>query len=73
MAYRLARFGVSVAMERLSLRITIASLMRGVHVECKDLDEVLGAKNAILEAAQSLRDYLDVAASFDGREEIVEF
>jgi hypothetical protein len=46
--------------------------MRGVHVECKDLDELLGAKSAILEAAQSLRSYLDVAATFDGREEIVE-
>jgi hypothetical protein len=72
-AFNLARAGARAAMAALSLRITINSLMKGVHVECKDLDELLGAKAAIGEAAENLRSYLDVAATFDGREEIIEF
>jgi hypothetical protein len=72
-AYRLARAGVSATMAALSLRITVDGLIRGVHVECKDLNELLGTKAAIVNAAENLRTYLDVAATFDGREEILEF
>jgi Domain of unknown function (DUF4189) len=72
-AFSLARAGTRAAMAILSLRITISSLMKGVHVECKDMDELLATKDAIVEAAENLRSYLNVAATFDGREEIIEF
>ena len=68
----MGRAGVSAAAAALSLRVTIDSLMSGVHVECKNMDELLEAERAIREAAQNLRAYLDVARTFDGREEIVE-
>jgi hypothetical protein len=71
--YRIARASVSAAMAVLSLRITIDSLVNGQHVECKSLDELIGAQNAILEACESLKSYLDLAQTFDGREEIFEY
>jgi uncharacterized protein DUF4189 len=71
--YRLTRAGVSATAAALSLRVTVRSLMSGVHVECKSMAELLDAEKAILEAAQNLRSYLDTAATFDGREEIIEF
>lgn len=61
------------AMAALSLRITIESLMDGQHIECKDLDEMLGAEAAIREACGILKAYLDTAETFDGREVVIEF
>jgi hypothetical protein len=68
----IGRAGVSATAAALSLRVTIDNLMSGVHVECKSMGELLDAERAIREAAQNLRGYLDVARTFDGREEIVE-
>jgi hypothetical protein len=62
----------SAARMALSLRVTVKSLMAGQHIECRDLNELLGAENAIREACQTLRTYLDIAATFDGKEELVE-
>jgi hypothetical protein len=70
--YRLARAGVSATAAALSLRITVSSLISGVHVECQSMSELLEAETAILEAGQNLRRYLETAATFDGREEIIE-
>jgi hypothetical protein len=69
----LARGFTKLAMAKLSLNISINSLMDGHHIECKDLEELLGAEEAVKEACQLLRTYLDTAATFDGREEVVEF
>ncbi len=55
------------------LHITIAGLERGQHIECKSLDELLGAEDAIMTACQNLRGYLDTAMTFDGREVLVDF
>lgn len=63
----------SLAMAAMTLRITVGSLIHGEHVECKDLDELLGAEAAIVEACKNLRAYLETASTFDGREEVVEF
>jgi hypothetical protein len=68
-----ARGAASAAMMALSLRMTVDGLTSGQHIECKDLDELLGAEAAILSACQSLKAYLDTAQTFDGREEVVEF
>lgn len=64
---------VSLAMARLNLNITIDSLTKGQHVECKDLDELMGAEEAIRQACENVKGYLDVAATFDGREEVVAY
>ena len=61
------------AMMALSLRITVDSLMGGEHIECKDLNELLGAEGAIRDACSHLKAYLETAQTFDGREEVVEF
>lgn len=61
-----------MAMARLSLNITIDGLVRGQHIECKDLDELLGSEEAIMEACRSLKTYLEIAATFDGREELID-
>ena len=60
-------------MAKLSLTVTIDSLTRGQEVECKDLDELLAADQAIKEACGYLRVYLDAAATFDGRQEVIEY
>ena len=63
----------SVAMAAMRLNISIASLQKGQHVECKSLDELLGAEEAIMTACENLRAYLDTAATFDGREVLFAF
>ena len=67
------RARLHAAMIRLSLQVTIDSLTRGQHIECKDLDELLGAEDAIKEACESARAYIKVAKTFDGREEVIDF
>ncbi len=57
----------------LSLNITVDSLQRGQHIECKDLDEVLEAEDALDKACQGLRVYLETAATFDGREVVIDY
>ena len=68
-----ARGLASAAMSALSLSVTVDSLISGQHIECKDLDELLGAEAAISEACKNTKTYIDVASTFDGREEVVEF
>jgi hypothetical protein len=70
--YRLGRASVSAALAALSLRIRINTLIRGVHIECKSMDELLAAESVIVEAGRNLKAYLETAATFDGREEIIE-
>ena len=62
-----------VAMAKLSLNISIDSLTRGHEVECKSLDEVLAAEDAVKEACQNMKTYLEVAQSFNGQKETFEF
>jgi hypothetical protein len=68
-----ARGIASAAMMALSLRVTVDSLVNGQHIECKDLDELLGAEGAIRDACGNLKAYLETAVTFDGREEVIEF
>lgn len=63
----------SIALAHMKLNISIASLERGQHIECKSLDELLGAEEAIMTACQNLKGYLDTAATFDGREVLFDF
>ena len=61
------------AMAAYRLKITVNKVCRGVHIRCKNMNEVIVAKNAIVQAGETLRAYLDAAQSFDGTEEIHEF
>jgi hypothetical protein len=65
-----AAFGAVSAMR---LTITVASLQRGQHIECKSLDELMGAEEAIMEACQNLKGYLQAASAFDGSEVLIDF
>ncbi len=71
-AWKLGRSGVSAARAAMALRITIDSLIAGVHVECKTMEELLEAQDAIKQAAENLRSYVEVGKTFDGGEEVVE-
>jgi hypothetical protein len=70
--YRLTRATVSATSAALALRITIMSLLKGIHIECKSMNELLEGESAIVTAARNLKIYLETAATFDGREEILE-
>jgi hypothetical protein len=61
------------ALAKMKLSITIGSLEQGQHVECKSLDELLGAEEAIMQACENLKRYLDTAATFDGREVLFDY
>jgi hypothetical protein len=61
------------ALARLSLNITIASIQKGHHIECKDLEEVVAAEQALKDACQNLKGFLLTAASYDGSESVVDY
>lgn len=61
------------AMAALRLNVPVRGLERGQHIECKSMEELLAAEDAIMEACENLKKYLDVAATFDGREMLVDF
>ncbi|MBS0532711.1 MAG: hypothetical protein JSR72_01520 [Proteobacteria bacterium] len=63
----------TAALAGLRLNIFVKSLAAGQHVECKSMDELLGAEDAIMTACQNLRVYMDTAATFDGREVLFDF
>jgi hypothetical protein len=69
----LLKAGIGLAMAALSLNITIESLTKGHHIECKDLDELLATEQAIMEACRNIKVYLDTAVTFDGREVVIDF
>lgn len=51
---------------------TMDDLIRGQHIECKDLNEVIGTENQVFAACQNIRAYLDTAKGFDGSEQVLE-
>jgi len=70
--FRLGRAAISATAAALSLRITVNSLMKGVHVECKDMVELLEAEAAIVEAGQNLKAEIDAATTFTGQEHVID-
>jgi len=69
----LARGTLSHILSRLSLNISIASLGRGHHIECRDLQEMLDAEDLVRGACKNVTKYLEVASSFDGSETVIEY
>ena len=68
----LAKSAVRLGMAALSLRCTIDSLTAGQHIECKEMEELLAAEAAILEACNNAKAFLEVSKTFDGREQVIE-
>ena len=62
----------SLALAKLNLNVTIASLQQGQHIECKDLAELLECEDAICATCKNVKSFLEAAATFDGRELIVD-
>jgi hypothetical protein len=58
---------------RMNLNLTIKNLQAGKHIECKSLEEMVGAEDAIMMACRNLKGFLDTAATFDGREILIDF
>lgn len=56
----------------LSFHITLGSLAQGQHMESESLEEILTVADNIRQAVQYLATYLDVALTFDGRDELDE-
>lgn len=69
--WKIGRAVVSAARASLALKITVDSLIAGVHVECKDMDELLEAEGAVREAKENIEGYISGFRSFDGTEEVV--
>ena len=49
----------ALALSKMDLTITIASLQKGHHIECKDLVELLEAEDTIIMRLQGIRDHLN--------------
>jgi hypothetical protein len=62
-----------IAVAAMNINIRVRDLEDGKSVECKSLDEVLGAEEAFIDGCRHLQGYLDTAATFDGRETIISF
>jgi hypothetical protein len=69
----LARGVASMALAKMQLNISIGSLGKGHHVECKDLEELLESEDTIRTACKNLTRYLDAASTFDGSEVVIEY
>jgi len=61
-----------VALAKMNLTVTIASLQKGHTIECKDLAELLECEDAICTACKNVKTFLQAAATFDGREIVVD-
>ena len=61
-----------IAMKALNLTITVDSLVKGQHVECKDILEMRAVEGQIKEACGVFKEVLESAAHFEG-EEVIEF
>ncbi len=69
--WHLGQAAVSATIASFSLRVTVDSLFSGVHVECKSMEELLEAEQAIKQAKATLEGYIDELTTFDGREQVV--
>lgn len=65
--------GVHDVLTQMSLRITLASLLEGQHLESGSLEEMLAVSDNIRASVEYLANYLQVALTFDGREELDEY
>jgi hypothetical protein len=67
----LARGALSAVMAKLNLNVSIGSLAKGHHIECKDLEEMIAAEEELRFACRDITKYLQVAATFNGSEVVI--
>ena len=60
-------------MARLSLNISIASLGKGHHIECKDLEEMVEAEDTVRLQCMNVTRYLEIASTFNGSEVLIDY
>jgi hypothetical protein len=63
----------AATMAALSLHVTIDSLVKGQVIETKSLPELMAAEEAIHDACDTVKEFLEVAATFDNREVVTEY
>jgi len=68
----MAGLGTALAARALNLTISVDDLVKGKHVECKDIVEMRAAEEQLREACAMFKEILESAAHFEG-EEVVEF
>jgi len=61
-----------LALAKMGLSVSIASLQKGHQIQCPDLAELLECENAIVEACKNVKNFLAAAETFDGREIVVD-
>ena len=59
------------AFKMMNIEVTVASLANGIHLEFKDIIEMLAVEDQLKEASKNFKAILDAAAKFGG-EEVVE-
>ena len=64
---------ISLARAKMSLNITIGSLTRGETITCSTLDEAIAAEDALKQACDAARTYIQVASQFNGSQEVFQF
>jgi hypothetical protein len=69
----LVKGAFSMALAHLQLNVTVGSLSKGHHIECKDLQELLEAEDTLRTACKNLTRFLEVANTFDGSELVVTY
>jgi hypothetical protein len=61
-----------LALKAVNLTITVDTLVKGQHIECKDILEMRAVEEQIKEACAVFKEVLNSAAQFDG-EEVIDF
>jgi hypothetical protein len=61
-----------LALAKMGLTVTIASLQKGHEIQCADLAELLECEEAIVSACKNVKNFLAAAETFDGREIVVD-
>jgi hypothetical protein len=61
-----------LALAKMGLSVTVASLQKGHQIQCADLAELLECENAIIDACKNVRNFISAAETFDGREIVVD-
>lgn len=69
----LARGAMSLALAKMNLNISIASLGRGHHIECRDLEEMLEAEDTVRTACKGVTRWLDAVSTFNGSEVVISY
>ncbi|MBK7469681.1 MAG: hypothetical protein IPI73_02605 [Betaproteobacteria bacterium] len=65
--------GGEVLLNKEKLNVTVKSLKDGHYTECPDLGTLLETEDEVDKVCKHLKQYLDVAKTFDGRDIVVEY